>query len=128
MIHRGRQARRHKRAVRTSLGIVGALTLPLTGAFATAIPAAASASDRTSQSNGTPSSPVPPWVKSAASRIKAESRNAPTNPPHIMQIIEENEGYNDIIGSSSAPYINSLAKNYASATKWYAVQGNSPHD
>ena len=45
-----------------------------------------------------------------------------------MLIVEENEGYKNVIGSSSAPYINSLAKTYASATNWYAVQHNSPHD
>ena len=48
--------------------------------------------------------------------------------PHIMLIVEENEGYSNVIGSSSAPYLNSLAKSYASATNWYGVQHNSPHD
>jgi len=126
MLDRGRKARRHKRAVRTSLGILGALTLILTGAFATGIPAAASTSGRISQS--TSAAPAPAAVKSAASRIASESAAAPTNTPHIMEIIEENEGYSDIIGSSSAPYLNSLANTYGSATKWYAVQHNSPHD
>ena len=144
MLVRGSQARRDERAVRTSLGILGALTLLVTGTFASGIPAAASMSGQTSQSisaapaastSGQTSqsisaapSPVPSWVKSAASRSAAESATAPANAPHIMEIIEENEPYSSIIGSSSAPYINSLAKNYASATKWYAVQGNSPHD
>jgi len=45
-----------------------------------------------------------------------------------MVIVEENQEYGSIIGSSSAPYINSLATKYASATKWYAVQHNSPTD
>jgi hypothetical protein len=45
-----------------------------------------------------------------------------------MLILEENESYNAIIGSGSAPYVNGLATTYSSATKWYAVQGNSPHD
>ena len=45
-----------------------------------------------------------------------------------MVILEENEGYSQIIGSSSAPYLNGLATTYASATNWYAVQHNSPHD
>jgi hypothetical protein len=49
-------------------------------------------------------------------------------PPHIMLIVMENREYGSIIGSSNAPYINSLAATYRSATKWYAVQHNSPHD
>jgi uncharacterized protein (TIGR03437 family) len=48
--------------------------------------------------------------------------------PHVMLIVEENQEYGGIIGSANAPYINTLAKSYASATKWYAVQHNSPHD
>ena len=60
-----------------------------------------------------------------------ESEAAPAaagSPPHIMLIVEENEGYKDIIGSSSAPYLNGLATSYVSATNWYGVQHNSPHD
>jgi Phosphoesterase family/IPT/TIG domain len=48
--------------------------------------------------------------------------------PHVMLIVEENQEYSSIIGSSNAPYINQLAKAYATATKWYAVQHNSPTD
>jgi len=51
-----------------------------------------------------------------------------TTPPHIMVIVEENQEYGDIIGSSNAPYINSLASTYTSATNWYAVEHNSPTD
>jgi len=47
---------------------------------------------------------------------------------HVMLIVEENQEYGSIIGSSNAPYINTLAKAYASASKWYAVQHNSPTD
>ena len=49
-------------------------------------------------------------------------------PPHVLVVIEENQEYGSVIGSSSAPYINVLAGSYATATKWYAVQHNSPHD
>ncbi|MBJ7596270.1 MAG: IPT/TIG domain-containing protein [Candidatus Dormibacteraeota bacterium] len=54
--------------------------------------------------------------------------------PHIMFIIEENKAYNSavgspyIIGNSSAPYINSLANTYRSATKWYGDEHGSPSD
>ncbi|MFZ0179296.1 MAG: alkaline phosphatase family protein, partial [Candidatus Dormiibacterota bacterium] len=62
-----------------------------------------------------------------ATRVDAQAAAA-ASAPHIMLILEENESYNAIIGSPSAPYINGLATTYRSATKWYAVQGNSPHD
>ena len=48
--------------------------------------------------------------------------------PHIMLIVEENEGYAQIIGSTSAPYITSLAKTYASATNWYGLTDDSLSD
>ncbi len=53
---------------------------------------------------------------------------SPPTPPHVMVIVEENQEYGSIIGSSNAPYVNSLATTYASATNWYAVQHNSPND
>ena len=53
---------------------------------------------------------------------------AAASPPHIMVIVEENQGYKDIIGSSKAPYINSLASQYASATQWYGLSDNSLAD
>jgi hypothetical protein len=47
---------------------------------------------------------------------------APSGPPaHIAVIVMENEEYGGIIGSPSAPYINSLADRYALATGMYAI-------
>jgi len=43
-----------------------------------------------------------------------------TPPRHIVIIVFENKEYSSIIGSSSAPYINSLADNNALATQYYA--------
>ena len=46
----------------------------------------------------------------------------PGGPPsHIAVIVMENSEYGDIIGSSSAPYINRLAGTYALATGMYAI-------
>jgi acid phosphatase len=42
-------------------------------------------------------------------------------PDHIVIVIEENKGYDDIIGSSNAPYINSLAGQGVLLTKFYAM-------
>ena len=61
-----------------------------------------------------------------AATIKARAAAPP--PPHVMVIVEENREYRSIIGSSNAPYINSLATTYRSATNWYAVQHTSQND
>jgi hypothetical protein len=42
-------------------------------------------------------------------------------PDHIVMVIEENHAYQQIIGSSSAPYINSLAQQGALFTQSYAI-------
>ncbi len=40
---------------------------------------------------------------------------------HIFTIMMENHSYNEIIGSSQAPYINSLANQYGLATNYFGV-------
>jgi hypothetical protein len=40
---------------------------------------------------------------------------------HIFLIIEENHGYNQIIGNSAAPNINQLANTYGLATRYFSV-------
>jgi hypothetical protein len=42
-------------------------------------------------------------------------------PDHVVIVIEENHSYSDIIGSSSAPYINSLANSGAMFTQSFAI-------
>lgn len=42
-------------------------------------------------------------------------------PAHVVVVIEENHAYGDLIGSSNAPYISSLARSGASFTRSYAV-------
>ncbi len=42
-------------------------------------------------------------------------------PDHLVVVIEENHSYSDIIGSSSAPYINALASQGASFTQSFAI-------
>jgi hypothetical protein len=39
---------------------------------------------------------------------------------HVVWVVMENHSYSQIIGSSSAPYINSLAKTYGNATQMFA--------
>ena len=43
-------------------------------------------------------------------------------PAHVAVIVMENEEYGDIIGSSSAPYINRLASTHAVARQMYAIR------
>ena len=40
---------------------------------------------------------------------------------HVIVVVEENTDYSAVIGSSSAPYLNGLAQQYALATQYYAV-------
>jgi hypothetical protein len=42
-------------------------------------------------------------------------------PAHVVIVIEENHGYSQIIGSSAAPYLNTLATQGALFTKSYAL-------
>lgn len=39
---------------------------------------------------------------------------------HVFLLVEENHSYSQVIGSSSMPYLNSLANKYGLATKYYA--------
>ena len=57
----------------------------------------------------------------------AFSINISTVPPpstvpfgHVIVVVEENTNYSDVIGNSSAPYMNSLANQYGLATNYYA--------
>src|SRR5579863_9612155 len=45
-----------------------------------------------------------------------------TPPDHIVIVMEENHSFADIIGSSSAPFINSLAQQGALFTQSFAVE------
>ncbi len=42
-------------------------------------------------------------------------------PTHVAVIVMENEEYGEVIGSSSAPYVNGLARRYALARSMYAI-------
>ncbi len=39
---------------------------------------------------------------------------------HVVVVVEENAGYQDVIGSGAMPYLNSLANKYSIATNYYA--------
>ncbi|WP_308217784.1 alkaline phosphatase family protein [Streptantibioticus silvisoli] len=46
---------------------------------------------------------------------------ATSTPSHVVVVMEENHSYSDIIGNSSAPYLNSLAAQGASMTASFGV-------
>jgi hypothetical protein len=52
-------------------------------------------------------------------------RKPPVRYKHVVWIVMENKGYSDIIGSPSAPYINSLAKKCGVAANLYAESSPS---
>jgi hypothetical protein len=56
----------------------------------------------------------------AAVPVLAGSNGVPT-PTNVVVVIEENHSYSEIIGSSNAPYINSLASNGAVFTQSFGV-------
>ena len=44
---------------------------------------------------------------------------AAADPPHVMLIVEENRSESNVIGSSDAPYVNSLADRHGLALSSY---------
>jgi len=45
---------------------------------------------------------------------------------HIFLVIMENHGYDEIMGSSDAPYLNQLADRYGVATNYVSVARSRP--
>lgn len=62
----------------------------------------------------------PTSSSSSASEAAKKSAKLP-RPDHVVIVIEENKSYDDVIGFSGAPYINSLAAEGASLTAFYAL-------
>ncbi|HEY2764565.1 MAG TPA: alkaline phosphatase family protein [Pseudonocardiaceae bacterium] len=55
------------------------------------------------------------------SAAPAQAATGVPRPDHVVVVVMENHSYNEIIGSSSAPYINSLANGGAKFTQSFAV-------
>src|SRR2546423_1975420 len=79
----------------------------------------------------TPTAPgsLPSPTRSPVKPAAAPTRSTVAPPPvpavpsfsHVFVIVMENHEYGSIIGSSAAPYINSLASTYALATNYYGA-------
>jgi phosphatidylinositol-3-phosphatase len=70
-------------------------------------------------------SPPVPTSCATAPATAATQGTAHASEPHIMVLVMENESYDQLIGNSAAPYINSLASSYLRATCSYANAHNS---
>src|SRR5439155_866849 len=64
-------------------------------------------------------SPSPQALPTAAPPPSASALSVPVF-LHVFVVVEENHGYSSVIGSSSMPYLNSLASKYGLATQYYA--------
>ena len=65
-------------------------------------------------------SPTPPAAgPSSPPTAPGTPKNAPLD--HIAVIVMENHGYGQVIGSSRAPYTNSIGRTYAVAANYFAV-------
>jgi phosphatidylinositol-3-phosphatase len=61
---------------------------------------------------GSSKTPVTVTVSGGTSSVPASS--------HVFLLVEENHSYSSVIGSSSMPYLNSLASKYGLVTQYYA--------
>lgn len=65
------------------------------------------------------------WASKQAISIDVASASAVPHSNHVWIITEENHSYENVIGSSSMPYYNSLANKYALAAQYYANRHSS---
>lgn len=61
------------------------------------------------------------WIQALESRLYFAAQNSIPRFDHVVIVMEENHNYSDVIGASSAPYINWLAKHGASLTNMQGV-------
>jgi hypothetical protein len=82
-------------------------------------------STRTSTGTAPPGSTPNPTSTGTApagsTPTQTPNRTGIPNFSHIFQIVLENTSYEHLIGSSQAPYINTLANQYGLATQFYAI-------
>jgi len=69
--------------------------------------------------------PTLPSIAPTASSSPCDGTAPPATWNHVVWIVLENKAYSDIIGSTSAPYLNSLATDCGLGTNYYAVRYGS---
>src|SRR5690349_8105304 len=103
--------------MRWAWGLIAALCLWTgCGGGAASVPSAPSGASSTAAPPPAPPAPAPP--------------RTPVVPAvnHVVIVIFENESYEQVIGSASLPYFNSLVAQYALATNYYADAHSSLSD
>jgi phosphatidylinositol-3-phosphatase len=101
-----------------SASVVVSAVVPLVLAVAAVMPASAC----TIRSAAPPAHPATPSATASAHSATASARSAQVpDYSHIVVVMEENHSYSQIIGSSQAPYINSLASQGALFTNSHAI-------
>jgi hypothetical protein len=101
-----------------SAGIAASVIAPVILAAATVLPASAC----TTRPAGAAAGPAAPPAASTARSGPAGARSAQVpHYAHIVVVMEENHSYSQIIGSTQAPYINSLARKGALFTNSHAI-------
>ncbi len=109
--------------------LVFVFVLVIASSFSACLPSQGQAQNGQQQSTATASSnasnvTTPAATKNMSPHSNVMSSAAPraaSSPDHIVIVMEENHSYADIIGSSSAPYINSLAAQGATFTNSHAI-------
>ena len=62
-------------------------------------------------------------LSGSGDRARAERLAAGTEPPsRVVVVMMENKEYGQVIGSSDAPYVNSLARQYAAPRRYYGIR------
>lgn len=97
-------------------GGVGA-ALAATSSSATGPPATV---ERTGTTATTSAAPSVGSTTTAPATTAPASGGAHGTKPHVMVIVFENHGYSQIVGTATAPYLNSLVARYGLATASYA--------
>jgi acid phosphatase len=90
--------------------------------FPSATPSAAHHPSPATAARPTPSATPRPSGTAPSSSAPLSAAAAPMpHPDHVVVVVMENRSFNEIIGSSRAPYINELARGGALFTQSYAV-------
>jgi phosphatidylinositol-3-phosphatase len=101
-----------------SVGIAASVSVPVILAVAVVMPASACT---TRPGGGAVRTAAPPATSAPRSRpARVRSAQVPKY-SHIVVVMEENHSYSKIIGSTQAPYINSLARKGALFTNSHAI-------
>ncbi|HEX8306748.1 MAG TPA: alkaline phosphatase family protein [Jatrophihabitans sp.] len=108
-------------AAALTAGCSGGAPKPAANAPPAASRTAAGPTSATAPAPGSATAPVPGPATSTRSRTASPAAAAVPRFDHIVVVVLENHAFSQIIGSSSAPYLNSLADRGAVLTRSYGI-------